>query len=317
MGLVTLSDGVVQDDVDRFPTFALLTPALTKRLIDSDTAAFVFDYGLQLVHGSRDVPRVEREITAAFPPGSDVQPHVTAETADRGPTVPSGPSPSPSASSASLRRSPRSPSPVRPSAASSANPTTDLEVLRALGAGPTATMGDGLFGTLGAVILGALLAAAVAISLSPIGPIGPVRPVYPTRGIAFDWAVLGLGVGGVIVLLGTFAVLLAYRSAPHRVAGQRIGAPGRRELLANAAAKSGLPVPVVAGVRFALEPRGSAGNVPVRSAFVGTALAVIVVAATITFGSGLHTLVSHPPLYGWNWTYAPPPRPDRTSLHRR
>jgi hypothetical protein len=57
-------------------------------------------------------------------------------------------------------------------------------------------------------------------------------------------------------------------------------------------------------VRFALEPAGSGGAVPVRSAFAGTALAVIVVAATITFGSGLHTLVSHPPLYGWNWTYA-------------
>lgn len=28
------------------------------------------------------------------------------------------------------------------------------------------------------------------------------------------------------------------------------------------------------------------------------------VVATLTFGSGLSTLVSHPPLYGWNWTYA-------------
>ncbi|MEP7022188.1 MAG: FtsX-like permease family protein [Pseudonocardiales bacterium] len=26
--------------------------------------------------------------------------------------------------------------------------------------------------------------------------------------------------------------------------------------------------------------------------------------ATLTFGSGLHTLVTHPRLYGWNWTYA-------------
>jgi hypothetical protein len=28
------------------------------------------------------------------------------------------------------------------------------------------------------------------------------------------------------------------------------------------------------------------------------------VVATLTFGSGLHTLVSHPALYGWNWSYS-------------
>jgi hypothetical protein len=31
---------------------------------------------------------------------------------------------------------------------------------------------------------------------------------------------------------------------------------------------------------------------------------VLIVAATLTFGSGLSTLVSHPALYGWNWNYA-------------
>jgi hypothetical protein len=33
-------------------------------------------------------------------------------------------------------------------------------------------------------------------------------------------------------------------------------------------------------------------------------LAVVLVVATLTFGSSLTTLVSHPALYGWNWTYA-------------
>jgi hypothetical protein len=44
--------------------------------------------------------------------------------------------------------------------------------------------------------------------------------------------------------------------------------------------------------------------VPVRSVLLGAVLAVITVSATLTFGSGLQTLVSHPRLYGWNWTYA-------------
>ena len=43
---------------------------------------------------------------------------------------------------------------------------------------------------------------------------------------------------------------------------------------------------------------------PVRSALIGAVLAVAVVVATVTFGSGLSTLVSHPALYGWNWNYA-------------
>jgi putative ABC transport system permease protein len=38
-----------------------------------------------------------------------------------------------------------------------------------------------------------------------------------------------------------------------------------------------------------------------RSVVVGAALAVAVVAATITFGASLHRLVSRPALYGWNW----------------
>ena len=43
--------------------------------------------------------------------------------------------------------------------------------------------------------------------------------------------------------------------------------------------------------------------VPTRSVLVGAALAVALVVATVTFGSGLQTLVSHPALYGWNWSY--------------
>ncbi|HTD50846.1 MAG TPA: ABC transporter permease, partial [Acidimicrobiia bacterium] len=37
---------------------------------------------------------------------------------------------------------------------------------------------------------------------------------------------------------------------------------------------------------------------------VGAVVAIIVVTSTLTFGTSLRTLVSHPPLYGWNWNYA-------------
>jgi hypothetical protein len=74
--------------------------------------------------------------------------------------------------------------------------------------------------------------------------------------------------------------------------------------VARTATSLGLPPPVVEGVRLAVDPGSGRNAVPVRSAILGAALAMIVTVATVTFGASLDTLVSHPPLYGWNWTYA-------------
>jgi hypothetical protein len=65
----------------------------------------------------------------------------------------------------------------------------------------------------------------------------------------------------------------------------------------------GLPAPGAVGVRLALEPGERRTAVPVRSALLGAALAVAMVVAALTFGSGLQTLISRPVLYGWNWSY--------------
>ena len=65
-----------------------------------------------------------------------------------------------------------------------------------------------------------------------------------------------------------------------------------------------MPVASVIGLRFALQPERDRGAVPVRSVLGGTVLAIVVVVAALTFASSLQTLVSHPPLYGWNWNYA-------------
>ena len=47
---------------------------------------------------------------------------------------------------------------------------------------------------------------------------------------------------------------------------------------------------------------GEKNTVPVRSAILGAVLAMVVLVATVTFGASLNTLVSHPTLYGWNWS---------------
>jgi len=128
--------------------------------------------------------------------------------------------------------------------------------------------------------------------------------VYPDRGIAFDWTVLGVGAVVLIGVLSLVTVALAYRGAPHRAAPRAQRTPGRGSAAVRAAAALGLPPPAVEGTRQALDPGTGRSAVPVRSAILGAALAMIVMVATLTFGASLNTLVSHPALYGWNWTYA-------------
>lgn len=179
----------------------------------------------------------------------------------------------------------------------------DGAVLRALGAGPAMTMCDGLIGVVGAVVAGSLLAVAVAVGLSPLAPIGPVRAVYPDRGAAFDWTALALGSVVLTVVLAGSAAAVAYRVSPHR-AGPVGGDLGRSSSLARAAAACGLPPTAVTGIHAALGAAPGRPGAPVRSALLGAVIAVVVVVTSITFGSSLSFLVSHPALYGWNWNYA-------------
>ena len=214
-----MNNAIVEDDIDRFPTFIVFTPALAKEVLaDSGIGAGgAVSYGFQLDHGNTGVAAVEREFARLVPPGAAYEFHATAP--DRGQGRPDG--------EAAVHR----PRCVRGVAALAAlligiqaisrqlrDADEDLTVLRALGAGPTTIAADGLIGILGALVIGSLLAAAVAVALSPLSPLGPVRPVYPGSPVAFDWTVLGFGLLVLIGGLGAIAVALAYRGAPHRAA---------------------------------------------------------------------------------------------------
>jgi ABC-type antimicrobial peptide transport system permease subunit len=175
----------------------------------------------------------------------------------------------------------------------------ELGVLRALGADPKMTVGDSLIGTLSAVVVGVLLAGLVAVGLSPLGPLGPIGPLAPLT-LRVDWTVVGLGMVVLAIALGTLAVVVAFRSAPHRARGRL--ERDRASSVTRVATSAGLPPAAVTGIRFALEPGVGRNAVPVRSAILGAVVAVVVVISTITFGSSMSTLVSHPALYGWNWS---------------
>ncbi len=306
VGIVVFASTVVQDDVDALGSqVALFTPALTREA--AQCCATYSSTALQVDGGTQQVAVVSSEVDhligkglaaagAGAGAGGPSLAVSTAERAIRPEAIALGVFGGIAALAALLIALQVIGRQLRLGA-------DELGALRALGAGPVMTVSDGLIGILGAVVVGSLLAVAIAVGLSPLSPIGPVRPVYPTPGVAFDWTVLGLGVLVLIIGLGTLSVLLAYRAAPHRVAGRRRAAVERASSVVRAAASSGLSAPAVAGIRFALEPGRGRNAVPVRSAILGAALAIAVVTGTFTFGSSLDTLVSHPALYGWNWNY--------------
>ena len=305
VGIIVINNSVVQDDVDRFPTFALFTPALTQQVLSASGTAgccsYGSYYGLQLAPRA-DTSAVEQAFVSLLPASAVSNFHVTSRVVGR---VDRAVKPEAialgvfgaiagiaaffiaiQAISRHLRAG-----------------ADDLEVLRSLGAGPAATSGDGLIGLLGAVVIGSFLAVIVAVALSPLSPVGPVRAVYPTSGIVFDWAVLGIGLVVLIGGLGATATALAYRGAPHRVARKSQLRATRNSSVVRTAASAGLSASGVVGIRLALERGRGRTAVPVRTALLGSGLAVATLVATLTFGNSLQTLVSHPALYGWNWTY--------------
>ena len=144
----------------------------------------------------------------------------------------------------------------------------------------------------------------VAIALSPLAPIGAVRSVYPDRGhrVRLDGARPRRVAAGRRARRDRGRDRVPAGAAPSRTTF----APRRRRAGRRASARLpglGLSSPAATGVRFALEPGRGRNAVPVRSAILGAALAIVVVVSTITFGASLHTLVSRPALYGWNWDY--------------
>jgi len=217
VGIVVTNDEVVQDVTDRSTTYVLLTPAFTRQIIHSCPGCVAFaTSGLQLNGGSRSVSAVEREVLRVYPGalGNFAVPSITEAKAERA---------------------------IRPEALALAVfggiaalaafvivgqaigrqlrlGDDDARTMRALGAGPSTILSDGLFGILGAVVIGSFLAIAVAIGLSALFPLGPVRAVYPDPGIGFDGSVLGLGLVVLIGWLSAVAAVMAYQQAPHRVA---------------------------------------------------------------------------------------------------
>jgi len=163
---------------------------------------------------------------------------------------------------------------------------TRLQVVIAATAAPTL-----------AAAVGASLASGAAMVASAWFPIGSAAADEPMPGLDVDPFVLGVGttLTVVLVLAGSAAVAL--------VAVLRVGVPTlrRRSVIASAAAAAHLPIPVVLGTRFALEPGRGPSSVPVRPALLGSVAGVLGVVAAFTFSSGISEAAHNPARFGQTW----------------
>ena len=143
---------------------------------------------------------------------------------------------------------------------------------------------------------GAVVAVVGAWLASPIMPMGLARRAEPDPGLTLDGLVL---VGGGLAIV--VVVLLAATLATAWMARARIPMQTQRRPSAMAAAVAragGGPVPAN-GVRLALDRRAPA--LPVRSAIVGVAVAILGAVAVLTFSASLDRLLATPDRWGFGW----------------
>jgi FtsX-like permease family len=171
----------------------------------------------------------------------------------------------------------------------------DLNALRALGmTRGVATLGAAA-GPFLAAALGTTVGIGAAIAASGWMPFGAAATVEPAPGVHADWLVLGIGG----VFTPTLVLALSAAAAWVSIAsGTGRSAAGRRSMLARAAARAGLAVPVVVGTRFALEPGYGTSAVPVRPALLGAVTGVLGVLAAFTFSAGVADAAGHPARFG-------------------
>jgi hypothetical protein len=173
----------------------------------------------------------------------------------------------------------------------------DAPALRAMGASrAAAAIATGAWGAV-AVAGAVLISIGGAIAVSPLAPVGPVRRFDPVKGVQADWLVLG---GGAVILLILLTATLAWLA--WRVVRRESELPlARSSALVSAGARAGLPVTVIAGIRYALERGPGRLRAPVRATLTGSMVAVAALVAALVFAASLTGLVSHPAEYGWNW----------------
>ena len=171
---------------------------------------------------------------------------------------------------------------------------SDLQVLRAPGMTPRQATVAACAAPFLAAVAGASFGVAGAIMASRWMPIGAASLVEPHPGIEVDWPVLATGwVAVPLLVLASSAA-----AAATALAAGRVHRPGRRSIVASAAAGAGVPVAALIGARFALEPGRGRSALPVRPALMGAVAGVLGVLAAFTFSAGVSDAAANPVRFG-------------------
>jgi hypothetical protein len=170
----------------------------------------------------------------------------------------------------------------------------ELQTLQSLGMAPRQAITAAAAGPTAVALVGGFVGIVGAIVASRWFPIGSAADAEPAPGTSADWVVLGPGLLLLVVLIAAGTVVAARVAL---AAGRRTLGP-RRSAVATAVARGGLPVPIVVGTRFALEPGRGRAAVPVRPVLAGAVAGVLGVLAAFTFSRGVSDAAGHPERFG-------------------
>ena len=150
-----------------------------------------------------------------------------------------------------------------------------------------------------AVLAGAVLAALVSLSASPLFPLGLVHRVEPDPGLRVDLPVLALGTLAIAFLFGSVIVMAAWRTTRVVTDASTIGSR-RPSRVATTLARANAPVSLVHGARLAFQRTRTTSSASTASSLFGLVAAAAAITAALVFGANLRQLTT-PSRYGQTW----------------
>jgi hypothetical protein len=173
----------------------------------------------------------------------------------------------------------------------------DFPTMAAIGADRRLLVSLGLARALAVGLIGAAGAVVLATALSALAPLGEARTAEVSTGVHFDVLILPLGALITVLAVLVLGVWPAVRASHNLWAGD-LESTSRPSVTVARLAAAGAPPSAVIGISHALGSRSGGAPVPVRSALLGTVLAVIALSGTTVFGASLSHLTATPRLYG-------------------
>ncbi len=175
----------------------------------------------------------------------------------------------------------------------------DTRALRALGLSRAQMLSvSGLRATAVAGI-GAVGAVGLAVALSPLTPVGLARVAEPDPG--FSAAALTLAVGALATFVLTTAIAFIPAWTAARASSKTSEAATGGTYLADRLARTPIGLSARSGFQLVVAPGRGGRAVPVRTAILGTAIAISALAAALTFAVSLNHLIGEPRLAGYTW----------------